>query len=897
MNLHTLVLRLRALFRRDRMERELAEELDFHLEMQARKHRAAGADDDAARARARREFGNVELVKEDSRDTRHVRALEEVAQDIRFGARLLRRSPTFAIVAIVAIGLAIGINAGFFTLIDAFVWRPVPVARPERLVKVGLRLSNGGGSIVFAHPQVEAIVAHSTTLVDVMPEARCVATALRPSPSSKTLVSAPGCVSGNYFAALGGDATIGRPLLPSDDKVGAPPVVVLSDDFWARVFSRAPDVVGRDVIVNGSHATVAGVIRRGFVGVRPMVPDFWMTNATAVAVGATPGQIDDPSNRFFDVKARVRDGITREQAEAELSGLVAEPPAQGAHADASRITGIRLMPNDAMVNLDWTASLALAPAVIVVALVLVIACANLANLMLSRALVRQREIGVRLALGASRARLVRQLLTEGLLIAFAGAVLGLVLSRWTVATVSRAYFAAVPATFGTIVFDLSPSWRVVAYTVGLAGIAVLLFGLAPALQVTSQSLTATLKGEDNMLGTRIRRSRFRDVLIAAQVAGSLVLLVASGTLVASMRGVGANAAGLDAARVTTATLGLAARGRVPPSLASARATFAERVNALPQAAVTAQAMHPLFTSWWPFLSVAPAGGGRPSYRQFAYNVVTPHYFDVVRQPLVRGRSFNAADSATGANVAIVTTAAARTLWPGATAVDQQLRVVVGRDEPDRIYRVVGVASDAHSQAVWDDDDVGHIYLAASARDLATNDMVLLVRADASQPAIMRAIEDVAQNVAADVPARVEPALAARELTMTPFRYGTWITTGVGAFGLGLALIGLYGVVSFTVAQRRRDLAVHVAMGASPRDVMRLVLARELKLIGVGLAVGLLLSTVEGQLIGALVAPLAALGPGALVALAALLFVVAGVACVVPARMALGLPPMAVLRQE
>jgi predicted permease len=896
MNLHTVALRVRALFRRDRMERELAEELDFHLEMQVRKHRAAGVDDDEARTRARREFGNVELVKEDSRDTRRVRALEEVAQDVRFGARLLRRSPSFALVAIVAIGLAIGINAGFFTLIDAFVWRPVPVARPERLVKVALRFSNGGGSIVFAHRQVEAIVAHSTTLVDVMPEARCVPIALRASPSSKALVTAPGCVSGNYFAALGGGATIGRPLLPSDDHVGAPPVVVLSDDFWSRVFSRAPDVVGRDVIVNGVHATVAGVIRRGFVGVRPLVPDFWMTNATAVAVGATPGQLDDPSTRFFDVKARVRDGVTREQAEAELSGLVAEPAAQVAHADVARITSIRLMPNDAMLKLDWTTSLALAPAVIVVALVLVIACANLANLMLSRALVRQREIGVRLAMGASRGRLVRQLLTEGLLIALAGAVLGLVLSRWTVATISRAYFASIPATFGTIALDLSPSWRVVAYTVTLAAIAVLAFGLAPALQVTSQSLTVALKGEDTVLGTRIRRSRFRDLLIAAQVAGSLVLLVASGTLIASMRGFGANAAGLDGARVTTATLGLAAQGRVPPGLASARAAFAARVNALPQAAVTAQAMHPLFTSWWPLLSVAPAGGS-PSYRQFAYNVVTPHYFDVVRQPMLNGRSFNAADSATSANVAIVTASAARTLWPGATAVDQEMRVVVGRDEPDRVYHVVGVASDAHSQAVWDNDGVGHIYLAASAHDLVTNDMVLLVRSDTTQPAMTRAIEDIAQSVAADVPLRVEPALAARELTMTPFRYGMWITTGVGAFGLGLALVGLYGVVSFTVAQRRRDLAVHVAMGASPSDVMRLVLARELKLIGVGLALGLVLSTVEARLIAAWVVPLASLGPGALAALAVLLFTVAGVACVVPARAALGLPPMAVLRQD
>ena len=896
MTMRTLMLRLRAMLHRGATERELAEELDFHLEMQARKHLAEGMNADDARLLARREFGNVELAKEDSRDVRRVRALDELAQDVRFGARLLRRSPSFALIAIVAIGLAIGINAGFFTLIDAFVWRPVPVARPERLVKLGLHFANGGGTIVFAHPQVEAIL-RSTSLVDVMPQARCAPVAFRASSSSKTIAAAAGCIAGNFFASLGGTAAIGRPLVPSDDRDGAPPAVVLSDDFWARMFSRSPDVVGRDVIVNGVHATVAGVMRRGFVGITPIVPDFWMTNAMATSVGATPGRLDDPSNRFFDVKARLREGITREQAEAELSGLVAEPVSTaGARADGTRITGIGLMPNDAMVKLDWTTSLALAPALLVVVLVLVIACANLANLMLARALVRQREIGVRLAMGASRGRLVRQLLTESLLIALAGAALGLVLSRWTVSTVSREFLSAVPASYGTVALDLSLSWRVVACTIALAGIAVLSFGLAPAWQVTSQSLTVALKGEDTALGTRIRRSRFRDALIAAQVAGSLVLLVASGTLVASMRQFGSSASGLDAAQVTVASLGLAAQGRVPAELASSRSAFAARVNALPDAAVTAQAMRPLFTSWWPLLAVAPAEGD-PTYSRFAYNVVTPHYFDVVRQPIIAGRAFNAADSATGAHVAVVTAAAARRLWPGATAVGQQLRVVVARDEPDQLYRIVGVSSDAQSQAVWDDDDAGHVYLVASARDLAMNDMVLLVRGPGPGPTMMRAIEDVAQSIAPDVPLRVESAVAAREVSMMPFRYGTWITSAVGAFGLGLALIGLYGVVSFTVGQRRRDLAVHLAMGALPRDVMRLVLARELRLVGLGLGLGLVLSLAEAQLIAAWVVPLASLGPGSLAALSVVLFVVASVACVVPARTALALAPMTVLRQD
>ena len=887
---------LRALLRRRQVERELDEELAFHLEMQERKHMAAGLTAGEARARARREFGNVELVKEDSRDARGVRALEELRQDVRFGARLLRRDPGFAMVAVVAIGLAIGINAGFFTLIDAFVWRPIPVAHPERLVKLALRFSGGGGTIVFSRPQVHAMAAHGTTLADLLPEARCVAVAFRASASSTAIAAAPGCVSGNYFGATGGDASVGRPLVPADDRDGAPPAIVLSDALWTRAFGRDPGVVGRAVIVNGVHATVVGVIRRTFVGVRPIVPDFWMTNAMGAAVGATPGRVDDPANRFMDVRARLREGVTREQAEAELSGLVAEPaPAAGARDGRVRVTGVGLTPNDAMLPLSWQTTLVLAPAIIVVALVLVIACANLANLMLSRALARRREIGIRLALGASRGRIVRQLLTEGLMIAIAGALLGLVLSRWTVQTVSRAFFAELPATFGTIALDLSPSWRVVAYTIALAGVAVLSFGLVPALQVTSPSLGSALKGEDIALGLRIRRSRFRDALVALQVAGSLVLLVASGTLVASMRSVGASAPGLEATRVTVATLGLAAPGRLAPELAAARATFAARVSALPHTTATATALHPLFTTWWPLLRVATAGG-EPAYRHVASNTVTPGYFDVVRQRIVSGRAFTAADSATGADVAIITAAAARALWPAAPAVGQQLRVAASRDGPDRLVRVVGVASDARSQSILDDDDARYIYLVASPRDLATNDMVLLVRGDTTPPAMMRAIADAAHRVAPDLPLRVAPALAAREAMLTPIRYGTWVTTAIGAFGLGLALIGLYGIVAFAVVQRRRELAVHVAMGALPRDVLRLVLARELRLVGAGLGLGLMLSFVEARLIAAWVVPLASLGPSAFAGLAALVLAVACLACIVPARTALRLAPMTVLRQ-
>jgi predicted permease len=888
--------KLRRVAGRDAAARELDEEMRFHRDLLARDFEANGLTPSDARDAAKRQFGNSLVLRERSADAWSVPRLDDIAQDVRFGARMLRRSPAFALIAIVAIGLAIGINSGFFTLVDAFVWRPIPVARPDGLVKLALTYARGGGSIIMSYPQVQALARNSRTLTDVMPYGRCAAVAFRSSTSATAKAATPACISGNYFASLGGRAAAGRPLVPADDRDDAPPAVVISDGFWAREFSRAPDAIGRDVVVNGTHATVVGVMSPDFVGMIPLVPDFWMTIPIASRLGAAPGSLLDPTNRFIDVKARLRPGVTLAQAEAEISGILAEPRApSGPRAEGARISGAVLTPNDSMLPLNWQTMLIVAPALLVVALVLVIACANLANLLLSRALARQREIAVRLALGASRGRLLRQLLTESLLIAVTGAALGLVLARWTVLVVSRSYVANIPAAFGTIALNLDVSWRVVAYTIALAGVSVLAFGLAPALQATSPNVMASLKGEDTLLGTQMRRSRFRDYLVATQVAGCLVLLVAAGTLIASMRSLGTNTTRLDTGRVTVAKLGLTAIGRVPPALDSARRAFSARVSTIPSVSATARALHPPYESWWPLLSVATPGDA--GYLHVQYTAVTPRYFEVVGQRLASGRAFTADDTVGDARVAIVTAATAHILWPAAPAVGQTLRVAQRADEPDRLYRVVGVANDAHSGMPWDDDAAGFVFLPATARDFANDEMPLLVRSEAAEPELARSISDIAGQVDPSSPVHVEPALAARDMMLVPIRYGSWITSAVGAFGLGLALIGLYGVVAFAVAQRRRDIAIHVAMGALPGDVLRLVLRRELRLVVAGLCIGLVLALGESKLIEAWLLPLTPLGAAGFIGLAALLFGVAAVASVVPAIGALRIAPMNVLRQE
>ena len=887
--------RLLATIRRHHHARELDDEMRFHREMLARDFELDGLSPADAHDAARRQFGNSLALREQAGDAARFPLLDDFVHDVRFGFRLLARSPLFAFVAIVAIGLAIGINTGFLTLIDVFVWQPIPVPRSSEIVKLALTLSKPGNGIVLSYPQVQTLARQSSTLTDVFPLARCAAVAFRASTTQPAKPAKPICISGNYFQSLGASASIGRALVADDERADATPAIVLSDRFWTREFARAPDIVGRDVVINGVHATIAGVIRESFVGVVPLTPDFWMTIPTAYRLGAIPGRLDDETNRFIDVRARLKPGVTLAQAKAEISGLLAEHDAQpNSLGDANRIVGANVMANESMLPMTWQTALILSPALIVVVLVLVIACANLANLMLSRALARQREIAVRLSLGASRSRLLRQLLTESLVIALLGAALGFIVGRWTVLLVSRAYFARIPAAFGTIALDLHPRWRVVAYAVALGIGSVLVFGLAPALYATSADLVASLKGDDSTFGTRVRRSRFRDTLVAVQVAGCFVLLVAAGTLTESIRNVGQRVGGFRPDRVTVAALGLTATGHVAPTLEGERARFATRASRLAGVDASARALFAPYASWYPRLSVAAVNDA--SYRHVQYNAITPRYFDVVDQRITRGRTFASDDSASDAHVAIVTETAARTLWPTAPALGQTLRVARA-NQPDDLYRIVGVAADAHAGMVWDDDQDGYLFLPATSRDFAAYDMPLLVRSDGPAPPLHRDLLDIARQIDPNAPLDVAAALDARDFMLMPVHYAAWITSAVGMFGLGLALIGLYGVVAFAVTQRRHEIAVHNAMGAGPTDVLRLVLRRELRLVVIGLVAGLVMATGEAALIQAWVLPLTPLGASGFALLAAMLLVVATTAALVPATGALRVAPMEVLRRD
>jgi len=890
--IRAVIYRVMAVGRRSDLVRGLDEELGFHRAMLARDLEHDGVSPDEARLTARRRTGNALAIRERSADAWGFPALEDFMRDARFGARTLGRSPGFVSIAVVAIGIGIGVNAGFFTLVDALVWQPIPVARPERLVKLTTVRARGGG-IQFSYSDVQAIAMHARQIEDLVAYVgEPVGLQLEPGASARA--ASAGVISGNYFLALGGSAQLGRVLTDDDARSGAPPAVVVSDAFWSSAFGRSRDVVGRDVILNGAHVVIAGVARADFIGINPLVPDFWITLPAAAALGITPGQLQDPANRFLWLHARLRTGTTIAKAESELSGIVADPQrAPDARTDPARVVGVGLMPSESFLPPNAQAAIAIAPALLLGALVLVIACSNLAILLLARSLGRRREMAIRLAIGASRARVVRQLLTECLLVAVAGSALGLVMADGAVRVLVRVFFAAVPETLGTVALTIAPSWRVVTYAIALAVASVFVFGLTPALRTTALHLQAELKGDDTLFGVRVRRSLFRDALVAAQVAASFALLAAAATAISGVRQFVSNDTGLTPGRVVTASLGLTADGNVPFTVADARSQFAERVRAAPGVAASARALQPPFTAW-PILHVVGASG---DVRGVFYNIVTPGYFDVVGQRVISGRDFTVADTIGSARVAIVSERAARLLWPGASPVGRTLAIASDRDSSDTFVRVVGVASAAHNGMVWDDDSNGYVYLPAAAHDFARTAMPVLARGDAGVPDISRALRDVAAQVAPNLPFEVTPLLAERRLQIFPFRYGAAITAVVGALGLLMAVVGLCGIVGLAVRQRRRDIAVHIALGAGTRDVLRMVLGRELRLVAIGLAAGALLALGDARLIANLVLPLPALSAADCGVLAVTLLLVAGIAAFIPARTALRIAPMQVLRQD
>ena len=820
--------------------------------------------------------------------------LEQVWHDVRHGLRLLARSPLFATVAISAIAVGIAVNASAFAFIDALMLRPLPVADSKHLVKLLAVDARHMTALGFSHRDFTSISSQSKTLRDVVAY-RPQPVALRMSSTGSAVQGSVGAVSPNYFTSLGAQAVVGRLINADDARDGATPAVTISNGLWVREFQQRADVLGQTLLLNGRRVTVVGVARSDFTGINPLVPDLWIPLRVADRLEITPGRLDDPANRILVLHGHLRDGFTLKQANGELSPLVSDPASPvGTAAALTRIVGVSLMPSDAALPANAETMLIVVPALFVVGLVLLIASANLGNVFLARALARQREIAIRLAVGASRARLLAQLLTESALVAALGTLLGLGLASLMVSLISRVGLSSVPATYGRVTVTVGLSWRAMGYSAVLATMSVFIFGLLPAIRSTRQDLVSALKSDASSFGFGIRQPRIRSALIAVQVGACVFVLVAVGILVHNLRAMVGSASGFDDSSVVVARFGLTSASHVPASVARDREEFARRAALIPGVARIAQTSSPPYSAW-PMLHVA-SDEARQGLVAASYVLTTPEYFETLGQRVIEGERFGQQDTIDASRVAIISRATERRLWPDGHAVGRLMRVADPHASADRLVRIVGVVSNAQNQSAREADDAQYVYFPATSADLAALPMAFVMRTRGDQSVVLSAMQRLAAEIDPAEPLVATPLRALRDQQILPFRYVALSAAAVGLFALLLAIIGLQGVVSFVVTQRRRDLAIHIALGATTRQVL-LLIVRELRAVVVGLAVGTIASIGLVPMLASMTLALSPLPVSQFVAIIIGLAVVASVAVGLPARASLRIGPMEVLRQD
>ena len=864
---------MRGLLRRKSMENAMAEEMRFHVEAYTRDLIRSGVAPQEAERRARVEFGGVEVYKERCRDARGLRMLDDLRGDVRYAARTLAKSPSFALTAILTLALGIGANTGLFTIMDTLMLRPVPARDPWSLYQVFGYTAHRMKFGAFSLREYQDVRAGNQVFAEALADSQVRALYRRQRMGGYA-------VSGNYFQALGGGIALGRPILPEDELPAAAPVVVLGYARWKDTFNSDPEIVGKTVELSGGRFVVAGVAAREFTGLDPMVPDFWTTLS---ATGLFAGDADERSLRIV---GRLRPGMTAAQARSGMAVLL--PRISESRQPEMRLVDASLDSRaryQSWSHADWAN---VAPTVTAFLMVLAIACTNLSNVLLARAMNRKREIAVRLSLGASRGRIVRQLVTEtAVLAAIAGAV-GLAVSHASWTLIRRVTVETFSAKEGMPIIEVKPDYRVFLFAFVLSVGTGVVFGLAPAMQATRATLNSAL-------ASRRGRTRLRDGLVIVQFALSLVLLVGAGLLLRSTIRFASIQPGFDTGHAISIQ---PIQGTYRPSTVLL-ARLRERVEGMAGVRVAAAAMRePLRGS----LPMAHISAGAPGYGRMdaRYNEVTPEYFSVLEIPLVRGRVF--ASSETGATV--ISEATARRFWPGEDPIGKSFEVTTpeysagGREllrMGSRTVQVVGVAKDVVSAWLWDGVDATCIYLPANANNSPYYSLLVRVQGDPRTyvPALKNMLGSVDPAIEFDVRTMAE----VMDFQILPFRLASWGAAALGLLGLTLASIGIYGVMAYTVGQRTIEIGIRMALGADGRRVMWMTLREGFRLIAAAIAGGLVVALAFTRILRAMLFHVETLDPVTFVAAPLVLGVIGLLAIYFPSRKATRVDPNVALRFE
>jgi predicted permease len=882
---YKLPLRLRSLFRKDRVELDLNDELQFHLQNQIDEYAKQGMNPQEARRAALRSLGGVEQVKEECREACEMNLIENFVRDVRLGLRMLLRNPGFTVLAIVCLTLGIGANAAVSSWVEGILIRPYPlISHQERLVALSGTVR--GERDETSWPDL-LDVQRSCTLCETLFVSNITGATL--SIGERAEVTTGSIVSANYFDAIGVHPILGRGFERGEDSGrNAHPVVVISYRLWQTRFKSDPEIIGKTQRFDNVVLTVIGVAPEGFYGTfvgRAM--EYWVpTSMQEVFYGGD--KLEDRGARWCEAYVRLKPGVTHNQAQQEISAIAARLEAE--YPATNRGRGIRVWPLwETPFNHAGHLLPTLEIMVVVAMFVLLIVCANVGNLLLVRSFARRHEMTVRLAMGASRGRLLRQLVTEGLLLSACGAAGGMLVAYWC----RHALVLLLQVGGGDVMYLPGQiDGRVLGLSAAICLVVTLAVGLVPAFQTRHLALADTLKTEASAVMGARGRAWFRSSLVVLQVTLSFILLVGATLLMQSLRKIRTASPGFSTTRVLDTWIPLVAAGYDAPRAKTFQDELIQRIRALPGVEAAAYA-HVVPLSYKSYSSTPIAVDGyqpQPNEQPTAeYNEVSPEYFATMGIPLISGREFTRADDENAPRVAIVNQTMVARYWRGQNPIGQRLQV------KGNWVQVVGIATDSKYSSLRENAEP---FFYVSLRQFFAIEPDIHIRTtqplQSVQTALIREVRALDPNLA------LSEMMTLKEQVNRATSHELVAVTLVALFGglaLLLATIGLYGVMSCTVSQSTRELGLRMALGAGASNVLRLVLSRGLLLTTTGLIVGMALALLLTRLLGDLLYQESPRDPLAFAAAFAVMTVASVAACFLPAWRATRTDPMRALRAE
>ncbi len=892
----TAPLRLRSIFRRRRMEQELAEELQFHLDNKIEEGIANGLTPAEARLSALRAMDGLEQRKDEARDARRVHWLTDFVDDIRFAARSLRRTPGLTALVVMTLALGMGMTTTPFSMVDALMFRPYPVPDPSRVVSL-VSTSRESAFDAFSFSEYRNIRDHTTSYDGVIASAPAQPVGFSAEAGVTPRVRGGMMVSGNYFRVLGVEPDLGRGFRDDEDRVpGRDAVVVLGPDFWKNEFASDPRVIGRTVRLNGNAFTVIGVAPKAFTGLSIFGgPDFYVPLAMAPVFSTNPQKrfFEDRDDRGLFVRGRLKADTTLVQARNEIEVIArnfeSDYPDQNRGRGALVRTQFEMSTRGDDVN--WKFGVIFT---ILALAVLLVACTNVAGLLLSRAQTRTREIAIRLSMGAGRSRLIRLLLAESLLLSLAGGLGGIAVGYAGIQFMSA---FQIPTELPTVI-PFRMDTRILLASLTVSVLSAIFCGLAPALQSTRTDLVTALKSTDADASGRAKL-RGRNALVVAQVSMSLMLLTAAFLMARSFKDSVAEGPGFQIERLLMARFN---PGLVQYDAAQTQRFYtllAERARQLPgvrHAALTRNP--PLSLERFGQVAFVPDGLEMPPDRESLTSTmdrVDEGFFDALGVRVVRGRGFSASDREGGTRVAVVNERFAARYWPDRDAVGQRIRLGSGKGEA---VEIVGVAQNIkYLTPSKSEPPMDFVYLPLAQHPTAR--MVLLLRTDGDPLQWVAALEDAVRAIDPNMP--ISGIRSYEDL----YRYHAVEGPGVaiqlvgtlGMVGLLLASAGLYGLMAYNVNRRTREIGIRMAIGASKRDVVRLVMGKGLGLVGTGTLIGLAMGFGVERLMNSMVFDAGRIDTVVYLAVVPAMFLVTMLATYIPARRASRIAPTLALRCE